>query len=311
MKSGLVEEQSRGVSQAMRQLRAVILMGGSVRSTRFDRLIGRSVLDIPIEQGLSLLQHWQRQVAELVRCAELRQVSLRVLLDQDSPEPRMPAAMEGIEMTVERDPLEYRGTAGVLRDIGSNYQDEDYLLVANGAQLLTESMSGLAREMADRNGDVVVVAHRDGTPSGLMMIRGAMLREIPEVGFSDMKEQVLPLLAKKYRVEVVDRERPSGLPIRNPEDYINALRSYYQRKEGKSARSAYEEDWHSAFALVEDPTAAVSRAWLHDSVVLKGARVEDRAVMVRSIACPGAVVRRGEMHVDELIESGKGWAGKL
>jgi hypothetical protein len=36
-------------------------------------------------------------------------------------------------------------------------------------------------------------------------------------------------------------------------------------------------------------------------VVLAGARVEEGAVLVRSLVCPGAVIRRDRTQVDQLI----------
>jgi hypothetical protein len=44
---------------------------------------------------------------------------------------------------------------------------------------------------------------------------------------------------------------------------------------------------------------------VHDSVVLSGAVVEAGAVVVRSIACPGGVVKRDRHAVDALVCSGE------
>ena len=43
------------------------------------------------------------------------------------------------------------------------------------------------------------------------------------------------------------------------------------------------------------------RAHVHDSVVLKGGTVEAGAVVVRSIVCPGGVVKKDRHSVDQLI----------
>jgi hypothetical protein len=40
---------------------------------------------------------------------------------------------------------------------------------------------------------------------------------------------------------------------------------------------------------------------VHDSVVLKGGSVEGGAVVVRSIVCPGGVVRRDRSAVDQFV----------
>jgi hypothetical protein len=40
---------------------------------------------------------------------------------------------------------------------------------------------------------------------------------------------------------------------------------------------------------------------VHDSVVLRGAVVEAGAVVVRSIVCPGGVVKKDRQAVDQLV----------
>ena len=92
---------------------------------------------------------------------------------------------------VERDLSEYRGTGGVLRDLTAEYDDDDLILVANAAQVLLEPLPIIAAELYGKKADVAVVAHEDGTPSGLMLIRCKALRQIAATGFVDMKGQAL------------------------------------------------------------------------------------------------------------------------
>src|SRR5690606_20299334 len=98
-----------------------------------------------------------------------------------------------------RDPVEYRGIGGVLRDLAGDYHRDDYILVANAAQLLLSPLSELATLLAESDADgpadVSLISHRDGTPSGLMLIRCGSLWCIPQVGYVDMKEQALPMIA--------------------------------------------------------------------------------------------------------------------
>ena len=65
------------------------------------------------------------------------------------------------------------------------------------------------------------------------------------------------------------------------------------------------EDWKPTFALCEAGAVVDPSARLHDSVVLRGGRVEYGAVLVRSVVCPGGVVRRERTAVDQFVTAGQ------
>ena len=96
--------------------------------------------------------------------------------------------------------------------------------------------------------------------------------------------------------------RPTGLPVRQLPDYIEAMRQYHRRRAGKpTAGDPLAEDWMGAFAIIEPGAMVDPRAHLHDSVVLRGGLIEPGAVAVRSIICPGGVVRKDRHAVDQLV----------
>jgi hypothetical protein len=176
--------------------------------------------------------------------------------------------------------------------------------VANAAQILLEPLPAIAKALKKGGGEVGVVAHEDGTPSGVMLISGAALRFIPETGFVDMKEQALPLIASCLDVTVVSRRRPTGLPVRSLSDYIMALRHYHGRKAGqKGSNDPLAEGWRPVFSLIEPGAIVDPNARVHDSVVLRGGRVEQGAVVVRSIVTCEGVLRKDRTAVDQFVSS--------
>lgn len=295
-------------------LRALILLGGTVWTGQLGACTGRPTFDLPLETGCTILDAWRREAASLSAGGGLGPgaVPVRVMINRNAPEREGRSAEEGTRtlapVRIERDPFDYRGTGGVLRDLAAEYADDDLLLVGNAAQVLTEPLSVLASDLFDSGGDVSLVSHLDGTPSGMMLVRCGALRHVPASGFHDMKEQALPLIAQRFDVTVVTRRKPTGLPVRTLDDYIEALRYHHKaraRKDGDRtaalAGSAFEEDWESSFALVEEGAYADPGARLHDAVVLRGGRVEADACLVHSVVCAGGVLRRGEMRVDDFV----------
>ena len=107
---------------------------------------------------------------------------------------------------------EYRGTAGVLHDLAvkRGFADDDLVLVASAGQLLLDPLAAVARALAAKRADVAIAGHDDGTPSGLMLVRVAALRDVPVEGYHDMKEQHLPKIADTMSVKVLRCRRPTA-----------------------------------------------------------------------------------------------------
>lgn len=302
-----------------RRLRALVLLGGSVRPTPLHIATGRSVLDLPLDRRGSVLAGWLAEAAALRRSLELDALPVRVMVNHGAA---APTGVEGYMaktsgLRIERDASEYRGTGGVLRDLAEEYQDDDLLLVANAAQVLLGPLDNVVEALARRGGDVSVVSHQDGTPTGVMLVACRAVREIAAEGFVDMKEQALPRIARRFDVRVLNRPRPSGLPLRTLDDYVSALRYHHHRFHDDYASGGSEvdvtdplaENFSAAFALVEPGGEVDPTARLHDAVVLSGGIVEAGAVLVRSVVCPGGVVRRERSTVDQFVTDPA--AGKL
>lgn len=299
-----VRSPSQSAAQRLGKLKALVLLGGSVRSSPLTSAIGRSLLDLPLDEKGTILSHWLEHAQQVASLAGLPNLPVRVLVNRSSLAP-LSVGNDGQALTVERDLSEYRGTGGVLRDLMADCEEDDLILVGNASQVLLENLTDLTAAMERAGGDVSVVAHTDGMPSGLMLVRGAALKLIAKQGFVDMKEQALPLIASRYEVSVVNRRRPSAIPVRLLEDYILALRLHHRRRSGKVLLSdPLEEDWRPTFSLIEPGALVDPNACIHDSVVLRGGRVESGAVTVRSLVCEHGVVKHDRPAVDQLVAVG-------
>jgi hypothetical protein len=254
-----------------------------------------------------VLDLWHAQAAALTNGDDVNALPVRVVIDQTSAAPlARPSPREGVVLCVERDPRPFRGSGGLLRDLTADYADDDRILVVNGAQVLFESLAALHAALRATGAEASLVAHDDGVPSGVMLLRCGCLREVPAEGFCDLKEQALPRIAKTRRVAVVHRRHATGSPIRTTRQYLAALRQL-----AKGARGGAAESGQALFSLVEPGAQVGVSAHLHESVALRGSRVEDGALLVRSIACAGAVVRRGETVIDQVVAPQRGLRQRL
>lgn len=284
------------------RLRALVLLAGSVRPSELMRAVDRSLVDLPVEEGLSVLGAWQREATMLTASLGLETLPIRVIIDRFGTAPSLPAPDPRAPVQLERDLAEYRGTGGVLCDAAADYAPDDLLVVANAGQILAVPLAEQVAALIDTGGDIALNAHADGTPVGLMLIPCGALAGVKKIGFVDFKEQVLPALIPWHDVRVVLRSSPGGFPVRSLEGYLAGLRAHHRLLAGKAATDdPFDEDWRPTFAIVE-PGAVVERgARVHDAVVLAGARVERGAVVVRSVVCPGAVIRAGRTVADQIV----------
>lgn len=284
------------------KLRALVLLAGSVRPSLLSRSLDRSIIELPVSPSETVLQQWLRSAEQLAEWSASGAMSLRLVIDRAGREPQLPPN-SGVDLRVERDRAEFRGTGGVIRDLAADYGDDDLILVANAAQVLLEPLPDLTATLFAIPGDVRLIAHRDGTPSGLLMVRCGCMRSVGEVGFMDLKEQVLPKLAAAgHVVNVVQRDAATGLPIRTLEAYIEAVRCGHRARAGLPIEhDAFAERWESTFTIAEPGAQVDPTARLQDSVVLKGGVVGRGATVVGSVVTAGGVVYPGATVVDRVI----------
>jgi N-acetylglucosaminyldiphosphoundecaprenol N-acetyl-beta-D-mannosaminyltransferase len=284
------------------RLRGLVLLGGGVRSTSLAAALDRNVLDLPVGEGKTMLTRWLDEAASVAQLLEMDHLPVRLLLDNNALTPRSAgesvSAGAGVRYQMERDSTEYRGTGGLLANIAVDYDDDDLILVGNAAQVLLDPLSALVTSLKKTHGTVGLIGHRDGEPSNLMLITCRALRVIPKVGFVDMKEQALPIIASRHDVRVVQCRRPTGLTIRTLSDYIGALRALHQPVRA-TATDPWAESWRSTFTIVENGATVSPSARIHDSVILSGANIESGAVVVRSVV--SGAVKHDRKIVDECI----------
>jgi hypothetical protein len=234
-------------------------------------------------------------------------MTVLVAIDRDSAPPKMSnvTAGRGVKFEVVRDSTEYRGTAGVARDLTRDFRDDDRVLLATASQIQREPLVDAFRSIARGEEAVSVSPNGASEHAGLFLLRCDRLRDVSDVGFVDLKEQAIPSARHEAPLRVARRPRGSALPIRTREEYLRALRTFHADGPWRGAESSrdhpFAETWRPEFAIVEAGAEVAPDAVLQDSVVLAGARVEHGAVVARSVVCPGGVVRARKCVVDALV----------
>jgi len=138
------------------RLRAVVLLAGSVRANHLRKLTNRRALHMPIAQGQTVLDCWREQLTSMAERLGVSALPVRVMVDQATGENTASRSHGPIELTVEPDPLDLRGTGGLLSDIAREYDDDDLLLIGHASQLLFEPLAALTAAIASSSRDVSI-----------------------------------------------------------------------------------------------------------------------------------------------------------
>jgi hypothetical protein len=280
-------------------VRAVLLLAGRVGRYALAEGIARPVVDLPVDGRRTILDVWA-DLPALRSVALPRRVDVRLVVDRTAALPRVRGSSP---LAVVRDPAEYRGTAGLVRDLTAQYDDDDRVLVAPANQIPREAFGNVIEALARHDEAVCVVPHADGEFAAAFLLRCGRLRDVPDVGFVDLKEQAIPAARGRPSLRVVRRPAGATFPVRTLAQYVQALRALHAPVRSAAAPDAdpFAETWRPAFSLVEAGATVSEGAVLHDAVVLAGARVEDGAVVAQSVVCPGAVVRRGSRVLETVV----------
>lgn len=283
------------------RLAAIVLLGGSVRTSDFGRALDRSVIELPIVNGGTILEDWREQAERLCEHLAKQTLPLRVLIDKDTRKPIPPESAGRVSVLIETDRVELRGTGGLLKDIADELPDDHYVLVGNANSILIEPLSNLYDSLAAPGADISILARQDGTPCGLKLCRAGALKVLRGNGFIDLKEQALPDLARRFDVRVVQAQGTCVLPLRTLDNYIQAQRVLSGVHGGPVKNGDFSEQWSPCFKIVEEGSEVHPSAMVHDSVVLRGATVGAGAVLVRSVVSAGARVQKSQFVRDEVV----------
>ncbi len=289
----------------------IVLLAGGVRQHALATELGRPLVDLPMPRHPTMLSAWSEQAGLLARAVNA-DVVVRAVVNKQLELPRAVPPVERVHVQAEYDIGEFRGTGGLLHDLSRDYRDDDVLLVGAANQVLVTPLPELFARMCAVEADVVLLAEPDGSASGLQLVRCACLRGIRGNGYLDFKEQCLPKIAQDFRVKVVHAQRRAALAVRTLEQYIRTLRALYAGQADSpelEVADPYAEEWSPTFSLVDETAQVAKGARVHDSVVMRNARIGVGAVLVRSLVCEGAVVASGRVVFDSVVGGSRASAG--
>jgi mannose-1-phosphate guanylyltransferase len=288
-------------------LSAVILAGTHHWSgSSFEKLAPRPLVPVALEPLISYSLRWLRQggVRPATVCANGTSRAIEAVFGN------------GGELKME---LSYyhdgtpRGAAGCVRDAGLRTGSET-LVIADGTAIPTADLAELLASHYHSGAAVTAVVHRECSPSappspgGIYVFERRVLDQIPETGFQDIKENLIPKLHRAGE-RVVTHETDGFCPhVLNAQTYM-AVNQWMLQRLAQKGRDQGDESlvhpsaWVEPGALLVGPVQVGARARIQagativgptsigaESTVSRNALVARSAVWSRCTVGDGAVV---------------------
>jgi glycosyltransferase involved in cell wall biosynthesis len=271
---------------ALPNLTSCIVLAGGLRMPPLADEAQRHVLDLWLTPDETVLDRWLART-RAIETATGRPLPVRVV---HSPG-HFTADGGGHEnVRIEHEPRPLRGPAGVLHDVCRTAPPDAHVLVVEAARFAEVSLVDALREHAERRADVTVVVNADETFAGAYVIRCGALREVPDIGFVDLREQWLGRMTQAGAEIIVHRLPGAGLlPLRTRRQFLHA--------------ACIAGDTKPALADDLEPRCAVlpEGASVGATVVCPGAMIGPGATVIDSILMPGAVVHANALVVRSLV----------
>ncbi len=277
---------------------AVLMLGGGIRPSPLGFAAGGSVLDLHVAPDTTLLQMWRDRWRHALGNGAL----IRCLVAQGAAPPR--SAPEGVVVEIDR--RDYCGPAGAVRDAVELMDDGTLLAVHEGASHSGCDVGEALRTHIDRGADASVCMNADGSPAGMYFCRAEHFREVSRVGFTDLKEQLLPRLRSRgVQIGVIELPGAGITALRQRAAFLGAaigpgaaVFAPASRLEPTIVGAGGDG---RATSVVSAAATIASSARIVQSVIMPSVRVDEGAVVVRSLVCSGAALRPGARIVDAVV----------
>lgn len=283
-----------------------VMLAGGLRASPLRRQLGWPVLALPVTHEDTLLDLWLEALHGTGGCDS---ITIVVSTDADAAALRRQLAeLNGSAANVPDtrvivEPAKWRGTAGIIRDVTAGSDESELVLVLEAGCLPPRSLTALLAPT--RAGAIATVAVGGrAEPAGAYALRSSVLRQVPDVGFFDIKEQLLPAMyahgCGAGTVQITDRV----IRLHDRTGYLQAVAHSF--KQVSSNRCDTRPGRTQAARILGHPLIGPQvmiepGAVVHDSVVLRGATIGPEAVVSGSIIDENVEVRAGEIVKDAIV----------
>ena len=271
-----------------------IILSGGLRQSLLQRQMGVPIGALPVTERASLLGMWVHRMLEFSRIESI------LVVTSDSADNEMlthAISKESLNKYVDIivEPAAHRGPAGVLRDVGLGLAN-DRFVVGEITSVPPPSIENIDLALGVDSIAMTIAVSEYQRPIGLYGFTRQSLEIIPEMGFFDVKEQLIPTLVAEGKIVHPEVMMSKSLRVTELHQWLQAIRML---------EAGIDSEVHiPSSARIEGASLIQRGVTIHesvsilDSIIMSGAEIESGAVIARSVVGPGVKVRKGFRIID-------------
>ena len=288
------------VYRTMNGITAIILVGGPGNS-RLRTLVDTPVCVLPVPGHSSLVHGWLDLIARLdvVSNTSILTGREKDRLQIDQQASAWQADNIGA-ISLLRDQTEHRGTAGTLMDFVNKSANKNDILVIEGTMIPPAHPHKIFdREFFEREDIAGVFGRTDnGQPAGMMLLKRRVLDLVPDIGFFDLKEQLLPRVLERGNTILVRSITDDTTRLSSQENYFDCNKILGARLDQDKPHGPWihpDAHVHSEVTLgvnvLVGPGARIDPGVvLEDAIILGGAHIGMNSLVIQSIVMGSAKI---------------------
>lgn len=286
--------------QCGRQVHGIVLAGAYPKGvSRLDDLVPRPLLPVAQQPLIAYSLRW-------LRGGDVNWATICTNSAAREVQTRLGSAAFGVQLDYQED-WSPRGTAGCLKDAGSR-TDADTLVVADGTAIPMADIGELLAAHDGSRATVTIVVGADAwgrlCPTGVYLFDRSSLHFIPDEGFYDIKERLIPRLhaaGENVSMHLAPAAAPRAV---DTEGYL-AL-NHWAVERGQDHLNDFHGFRRHGRAVVHATASVDSRAMLLGPVLVgPGVSVEPGATLVGPVTLgQGTVIGEGAVVSRSVVWDG-------
>ncbi len=297
-----------------------VLLAGTLRPLPLREALDVPVVCLPLGRQGTVLDAWLRSLAAIDDLDDVR-IVMNTDRDAETVTDRIhhsrAFATRGAAIRAIAEPASWRGAGGILRDVAADCPEDAVIVICEAIAMPPESTRPLLEGLADSAAGVVGIYGED-QPAGVYAFHRDAIGKAPSIGYHDLKEQFLPVLAAAGLEVRTAHLQGRWHSLRNREGYLaGVVLSLAHSAMGEGPIRISSEAAVSLSATVDGSCIIQSGvviedgAVVQDSVLLRGATVGSGAVVSQSVVAPRASIASEARVVREVFVDGAGPAATV
>ena len=284
---------------------AIILVGGPGQSM-LRKAAGHPVCLLPVPGKKSLLHSWMdtlrfkmnvRKICVVTgRSEDVETINAHVGSQTD---------MQEIDVSIHADRASHRGTAGALKDFVESRDDFDDVIMIEGNRIPPEYPEALLSDefQSEEVMGILGKSSQDET-AGMILMKRRMLDLVPDLGFFDFKEQLIPRVIDSGSKILVKEITRRSVRLSTPSTYLKQITDFATSgscdRMGPFVSRSADVDPKSVLGnnvIVGDNVTIMGGCLIQDSVILEGSVIESDSTLVRSIISRNSRIEEGTSSI--------------